>query len=156
MSDEVLMSSSNTMNAMNEPRQQIRVLLAKTGLDGHDRGMKVVAMILRDAGMDVVYLGIHCTSETIVRAAIEEDVDVIGLSSLGGTHLAHSRELLDELQAQGAGDLPVVVGGTIPVEDFPALEQLGIRAVLRAGTPREEIVAAIENLVSPTRNGFAS
>lgn len=125
-------------------RQPLRILLGKTGLDGHDRGMKVVAMMLRDAGMDVVYMGIHCTTATIVRTAIEEDVDVIGLSSLGGTHLAHARELIGELRQQRLDDLPVVIGGTIPVEDFPALEEIGIRAVLRAGSPREEIVAVIE------------
>lgn len=134
------------MNVANEGDQQLRVLLAKTGLDGHDRGMKVVAMMLRDAGMDVVYLGIHCTTPTIVRAAIDEDVDVIGLSSLGGTHFAHSRELLEELRQQGLDELPVLIGGTIPVEDFAALDELGVRGVLRAGSSREEIVGAVEEL----------
>lgn len=129
-----------------EQERQLRVLLAKTGLDGHDRGLKVVAMFLRDAGMDVVYLGIHCTTETIVRAAIDEDVDVIGLSSLGGTHLAYSRELLEHLRKQDLGHIPVVIGGTIPVEDLPTLEKLGVRAVLRPGTPREEIVSVVEQL----------
>lgn len=134
------------MSSMNASRQPLRVLLGKTGLDGHDRGMKVVAMMLRDAGIDVVYLGIHCTTETIVRTAIEEDVDVVGLSSLGGTHLAHARELIDQLRQHGLESLPVVIGGTIPVEDFSALEQLGIRAVLRAGSSREEIVNVVDRL----------
>jgi len=138
--------TATASNSGHASRQKIRVLLAKTGLDGHDRGLKVVAMFLRDAGMDVVFLGLHCTTETIVRAAIDEDVDVIGLSSLGGTHIAHSRELITQLQNQGLGDLPVVIGGTIPVEDIPALKNLGIRDVLRPGTPREEIVSSFEQL----------
>ena len=124
----------------------MRVLLTKTGLDGHDRGMKVVAVFLRDAGMDVIYLGIHCATETIVRAAIDEDVDVIGLSSLGGTHVAHTRELIEHLNQQGLEHLPVIIGGTIPVEDIPVLEGLGARAVLRPGSTREEVVAAFRQL----------
>ncbi len=140
------MSAGTASTPKNEQKRQVRVLLAKTGLDGHDRGMKVVAMFLRDAGMDVVYLGIHCTTETIVRAAIDEDVDVIGLSRLGGTHLAHSRELIEQLRQQGLGNLPVVIGGTIPVEDLAALEKLGVRAVLRPGSSREEIVTVVEQL----------
>lgn len=131
------------------PKRAIRVMLAKTGLDGHDRGLKIVAMYLRDAGMDVVFLGIHCTTETIVRAAIDEDVDVIGLSSLGGTHIAHSRELVAQLKEHGLADIPVVIGGTIPVEDIPALEQLGVRAVLLPGSPREKIVSVVERLAAP-------
>lgn len=131
--------------------RRLRVLLSKVGLDGHDRGVKVVATFLRDAGMEVVYLGIHSTTEAIVRAAIEEDVDVIGLSSLGGTHLAHSRELLELLDREGFGHLPVVVGGTIPVEDFPTLEGLGVRAVLRPGSSRQEIVATMTRLGQSSR-----
>lgn len=142
MNDETAM----TANSRRDPRRQLRVLLAKTGLDGHDRGLKVVAMILRDAGMDVVLLGLHRTTDFIVRAAIDEDVDVIGLSSLGGTHIAHARELLQRLRTQGLPHVPVVIGGTIPVEDLPALEELGVRAVFRPGSPREEIVSTIERL----------
>lgn len=130
----------------NGEARPMRVLLTKTGLDGHDRGMKVVAVFLRDAGMDVIYLGIHCSTETIVRAAIDEDVDVIGLSSLGGTHVAHSRELIEQLAQQGLAHMPVIIGGTIPVEDIPVLEGLGVRAVLRPGSTREEIVAAFRRL----------
>jgi methylmalonyl-CoA mutase C-terminal domain/subunit len=144
-------TSTATDASIGTVRRQVRVLLAKTGLDGHDRGMKVVAMYLRDAGMDVVFLGIHHTTEEIVRAAIDEDVDVIGLSSLGGTHVAHSRELLERLKAQGLGELPVIVGGTIPVEDIPVLQDLGVRAVLRAGTLREEIVSTVRDLVVGTK-----
>ena len=125
---------------MSRPR---RVLLAKVGLDGHDRGVKVVAAMLRDAGMHVVYLGIHRTSEAIARAAVQEGVDVIGLSNLGGTHLVHAREVIERLREERLDDVPVVLGGTVPVEDIPALEALGVRAVLRPGASRDEIVATI-------------
>ncbi|MBI3107037.1 MAG: cobalamin B12-binding domain-containing protein [Candidatus Rokubacteria bacterium] len=121
----------------------LRVLLAKTGLDGHDRGVKVVASVLRDAGMHVVYLGLHRTSAAIARAAVQEGVDVIGLSSLGGTHLVHAREVLEQLRAEGLEDVPVVLGGTVPVEDIPALEAMGVRAVFRPGSSRDEIVATL-------------
>jgi len=131
---------------------QPRILLAKTGLDGHDRGMKVVAVFLRDAGMDVVYMGVHCTTEAIVRAAIDEDVDVIGLSSLGGTHIPYSRELISQLTKDGRSEIAVVIGGTIPVEDIPALEAMGVRAIVRPGTPREEIVSTISSVVAQSRS----
>lgn len=135
--------ATNDEAASKKPDRKIRVLLAKTGLDGHDRGLKIVAMFLRDAGIDVIFLGLHCTTETIVRAAIDEDVDLIGLSSLGGTQIAHSKELIEALAREGLGDLPVVIGGTIPVEDFPILQKIGVRAVLRAGARREEIVESV-------------
>jgi methylmalonyl-CoA mutase C-terminal domain/subunit len=121
----------------------LRILLAKLGLDGHDRGLKVVAVYLRDAGMDVVYLGIHCTADRIVRAAIEEDVDLIGVSSLGGTHRAHGAALIAALREQGLGELPVVIGGTIPVEDIADLERCGFRGVMRPGSSRDEIVELV-------------
>lgn len=123
-----------------------RVLLSKVGLDGHDRGVKVVSAILRDANMEVIFLGIHQTADAIVKAAIEENVDVIGVSSLGGSHLAHSRELIDLLRENDCGDLPVILGGTVPVEDIPALEKIGVRAVLRPGSTREEIVSVVRKL----------
>lgn len=127
----------------------LRVLLAKAGLDGHDRGVKVVASMLRDAGMHVIYLGLHRSSAAIARAALEEGADVIGLSSLGGTHLAHAAELIAELRAHGLDDVAVVLGGTLPVEDIPALEGLGVRAVLRPGASREDIVAAVTRAAAP-------
>ncbi|HSQ01103.1 MAG TPA: cobalamin B12-binding domain-containing protein [Candidatus Dormibacteraeota bacterium] len=129
----------------------LRVLLTKIGLDGHDRGLKVVAALLRDAGMEVIYLGIHRTCEAIVSAAVQEDVDVIGLSSLGGTHLAHARAVIEQLRAHGAGHLPVVLGGTLPVEDIPKLEEAGVRAVFLPGSSREEIVATVTRLGRATR-----
>lgn len=130
----------------------LRVLLSKVGLDGHDRGVKVVAAMLRDAGMEVVYLGIHRTAETIVEAAVQDDVDVIGLSSLGGTHLAHTGQVVDLLRRRGLGHLPVVLGGTVPVEDISALEACGIRAVFLPGSSREEIVATIGRLGRSARS----
>lgn len=139
--------------AIEAPRDApaLRVLLSKVGLDGHDRGAKVVAAMLRDAGMDVIYLGIHKTAEVIVKAAIQEAADVIGLSSLGGAHLAHAREVIDLLGRHDLADLPVVLGGTVPVEDIPALEAAGVRAVLRPGTSREEIVEVVQRLGRESR-----
>ncbi len=133
------------------PQRPLRVLLTKIGLDGHDRGMKVVAALLRDAGMEVIYLGIHRTCEAIVTAAMQEDVDVVGLSSLGGTHLSHARAVVEQLQARGAGHLPVVLGGTLPVEDVPKLKEAGVRAVFLPGSSRDEIVAAITRLGTEAR-----
>jgi methylmalonyl-CoA mutase C-terminal domain/subunit len=126
----------------------IRVLLAKPGLDGHDRGAKVVARMLRDAGMEVTYLGIHQSSEAIVEAALQEDADVIGLSSLGGGHVVYARRIIDLLRERGAGDVAVVVGGTFPVEDIPALEAMGVRAVFRAGSLMEDIVREIRRVAA--------
>ncbi len=116
-----------------------RILLAKVGLDGHDRGVKVVAQSLRAAGMEVIYLGIHQRSESIVEAAIQEDVDVVGLSSLAGGHLVYAKEVLALMHERGAGQIPVVLGGTLPFEDVPRLEQIGIKAVFPAGTPIAEL-----------------
>jgi len=136
---------------MTVPERAIRVLLAKAGLDGHDRGVNVVSAILRDAGMEVIYLGLHRTGEAIIASAIQEDVDVIGLSSLGGTHLVNCRELIELLAENDCAHIPLVIGGTIPVENFPALEALGVRAVLRPGSRREEIVSVIDGLARESR-----
>ncbi|MBI2964299.1 MAG: cobalamin B12-binding domain-containing protein [Deltaproteobacteria bacterium] len=129
-------------------KKKLKVLVSKVGLDGHDRGVKVVTQMLRNAGMEVVYLGIHQTCEAIVEAAIQEDVDVVGLSSLGGGHLVYSQKILDLLTQRGAGSVPVVLGGTLPFEDIPVLEQMGIRAVFPAGTLGPEIIAAIERVAA--------
>jgi methylmalonyl-CoA mutase C-terminal domain/subunit len=124
-----------------------KILLAKVGLDGHDRGVKVVARLLQIAGMEVVYLGIHQTSEAIVEAAIQEDVDVVGLSSLGGAHLQYAETIVDLMRARGLEHVPVVLGGTLPVEDIPKLESIGIRAVFPAGTPAAEFSEKIRGLL---------
>jgi methylmalonyl-CoA mutase C-terminal domain/subunit len=119
----------------------MKVLIAKPGLDGHDRGAKVVAHALRDAGVEVVYSGLKRTPEEIVQEAIEEDVDVIGLSVLSGAHVPLTRRVLEGLRAQGADDIRVVVGGTIPPRDVPVLGALGVSQVFPMGTPLPEIVA---------------
>jgi len=118
----------------------LRVLVAKPGLDGHDRGAKVVAHGLRDAGFEVIYSGLKRTAEEIVAEAVQEDVDVIGLSILSGAHLTLSRKVLDRLREAGAGDVALVVGGTIPARDAEALVGLGVRRVFPMGTRLPDIV----------------
>lgn len=120
----------------------MKILIAKPGLDGHDRGAKVVAQALRDAGVEVVYTGLKRTPEEIVQEAIQEDVDVVGLSILSGAHLPLSRRVLDGLRANGAGDIQVVVGGIIPPRDMEGLRTLGVSRVFPMGTPLADIVAA--------------
>ena len=121
----------------------MKILVAKPGLDGHDRGAKVVAHALRDAGIEVVYSGLKRTPEEIVQAAIQEDVDVVGLSILSGAHVPLSRRVLDGLRGHGAGDIKVVVGGIIPPRDVETLLRLGVADVFPMGTPLPEIVAAL-------------
>jgi methylmalonyl-CoA mutase, C-terminal domain len=119
-----------------------RVVLAKPGLDGHDRGIKVVAMALRDAGAEVVYLGLRRTPEEIWRAAVEEDADVVGVSVLSGAHVALAEELLGERARVGA-DTPLVVGGTVPAEDARTLRAMGVDAVHPVGTSLPEVVDSV-------------
>jgi methylmalonyl-CoA mutase cobalamin-binding domain/chain len=121
----------------------LRVLVAKAGLDGHDRGVKVVARALRDAGMDVIYTGLHRTAEEIVAEALEEDVDVIGISLLSGAHMTLVPRILDLLRAGGGEDLGVVVGGVIPDEDVPVLRALGVHDVVLQDTPPDEVVRRV-------------
>jgi methylmalonyl-CoA mutase cobalamin-binding domain/chain len=129
----------------------IRVLVAKVGLDGHDRGAKIVARCLRDAGMDVVYTGLHRTPEEVAAAAVQEDVDVVGVSLLSGAHMALVPRVLAGLRAAGADDIAVVVGGVIPDEDVPALRALGVRDVVLQDTPPAEIVARIRAVAAARR-----
>jgi len=119
-----------------------RILLSKIGLDTHDRGIKLVAAWLRDAGMEVIYLGPYRTVEEVVAVALQEDVDVIGASFLDGGHCGWVEDLLQALDEEDSGDVPVVVGGIIPDEDVTRLTELGVAAVVRPGTPMEEVVAA--------------
>lgn len=114
---------------------KIRVLIAKPGLDGHERGARIIAYGLRDAGFEVIYTGLRQTPEEIARAAVEEDADVVGLSILSGAHLTLTRKVLDRLKAAGASDIMVIVGGVIPDADVPALEGMGVAGVFTAGTP---------------------
>lgn len=132
---------------MTEPR--IRILVAKPGLDGHDRGAKVVARALRDAGYEVIYTGLHQTPEMVATAAIQEDVDAVGLSILSGAHNALLPKIVELLRREGAGDIKVFAGGIIPDEDIPDLQSAGIAAVFTPGTPLERIVAWVRDNVKP-------
>ena len=127
----------------------LRVLIAKPGLDGHDRGAKVIARALRDAGMEVIYTGIHQTPEMVAEAAIQEDVDAIGLSLLSGAHMTLFPAILDELQKRGGGDIPVFGGGIIPDEDRPELERAGVAAIFTPGATTQEIVDWIRANIQP-------
>jgi methylmalonyl-CoA mutase C-terminal domain/subunit len=122
----------------------VKILIAKPGLDGHDRGAKVVAQALRDAGHEVVYTGLKRTPEEIVSEAIQEDVDVVGLSVLSGAHLLLTRRVIEGLRAAGAGDIDVVVGGTIPPRDVEPLKALGAASVFPMGTSLTDVVAAFK------------
>lgn len=123
-----------------------RVLVAKPGLDGHDRGAKVVARALRDAGMEVIYLGLHQTPEQIVQAAVDEDVDVVGLSILSGAHMTVFPKVVGMLRERGAADIRVVGGGIIPDEDIAELESSGVEKLFTPGTSTSEIVDYIRSL----------
>lgn len=125
-------------------QRRIRVLVAKPGLDGHDRGAKVVARALRDAGMEVIYTGLRQTPEMIARAALQEDVDVVGLSILSGAHMALAPRVLELLRANGQTDVHVFIGGIVPDEDVERLKKLGIRAVYGPGASTEDIVRDIQ------------
>lgn len=126
----------------------IRILIAKPGLDGHDRGAKVVALALRDAGMEVIYTGLHKTLEQIVRTALQEGVDVIGLSIMSGAHLSICRRLVELMKIEDIGDVAVVVGGVIPRQDIAKLAEMGIKGVFPGGTPFTEIVSGIRSAVA--------
>ena len=125
---------------MSDHEEVVRVLVAKPGLDGHDRGAKVVARALRDAGMEVIYTGIRQTPEMIVEAAVQEDVDVVGLSILSGAHMELFPRVVDGLHKRGLGGVLVLAGGIIPEEDIPALKKIGIKGVFGPGTSTKEIV----------------
>jgi methylmalonyl-CoA mutase C-terminal domain/subunit len=128
--------------------QPIRILLAKVGLDGHDRGVKVVARTLRDAGMDVVYTGLHRTPEEVVTAAVQEDVDVLGVSLLSGVQLTVFPRIMKLLRDKGADDMIVVAGGVMPAEDVRQLKQMGVKEVLLQDTPPQAIVETLNRLVA--------
>lgn len=124
--------------------KRIRVLVAKPGLDGHDRGAKVIARALRDAGMEVIYTGLRQTVEQIVEAADAEDVDVVALSLLSGAHNTLFPEVVKALEAKGMGDVLVIGGGVIPAADVPGLEKAGVKAIFTPGTPTKEVIDFIQ------------
>lgn len=132
--------------------QNIRVLVAKPGLDGHDRGAKVVARALRDAGMEVIYTGIRQTPEMIIAAAVQEDVDVVGLSILSGAHMELFPPIVDGLKKKGMSDVLVVAGGIIPDEDIITLQKIGIKAIFGPGTPTSKIAEFIRSEVATRKN----
>ncbi len=137
------------MTEQNQPTtRKIRVLVAKPGLDGHDRGAKVVARALRDAGMEVIYTGLRQTPEMIVEAALQEDVDVIGLSILSGAHMAIVPRIFELMKTNGLDDVKVIIGGIIPNDDIPVLEKMGVSGIFGPGANTETIVEYIRKAVN--------
>ena len=128
--------------------RKIRVVVAKPGLDGHDRGAKIIARALRDAGMEVIYTGLHQTPEQIVETVLQEDADAVGLSILSGAHMTLVPRIVELLREQDAGDVVVTVGGTIPNQDIPELKELGVAEVFTPGASTQDIVAFIRDAVA--------
>ena len=129
--------------------RKIRVVVAKPGLDGHDRGAKIIARALRDAGMEVIYTGLHQTPEQIAETVIQEDADAVGLSILSGAHMTLVPKVIELLREQDAGDVVVTVGGTIPAQDIPELKELGVAEVFTPGAPTQAIIDYIQGAVTP-------
>ena len=129
--------------------RKIRVVIAKPGLDGHDRGAKIIARALRDAGMEVIYTGLHQTPEQIVETVLQEDADAVGLSILSGAHMTLVPKVIELLREQEAGDVVVTVGGTIPAQDIEELKELGVAEVFTPGAATQEIIDFIQGAVTP-------
>jgi len=140
-----MVSAKHSSAGTEAPARPIRVLVAKPGLDGHDRGAKVVAAALRDAGMEVIYTGLHQTPEMIVAAAVQEDVDVVGLSVLSGAHMTLFPRVVDQLREAGRGDVLVTGGGIIPKEDMAELRARGVGDLFGPGTPTTELIEYIRS-----------
>jgi len=132
---------------MSSEAEVIRVMIAKVGLDGHDRGVKIVARCLRDAGMDVIYTGLHRSPEEVVEAAVQEDVDILGISLLSGAHMTVFPKVLESLKQKDAEDIIVVGGGVIPDDDVAALRTMGVKEILLQDTPPDVIVESMRRLV---------
>ncbi|HYI81546.1 MAG TPA: cobalamin B12-binding domain-containing protein [Thermoleophilaceae bacterium] len=141
--------TADTETAQDRPAtgRKIRVVVAKPGLDGHDRGAKIIARALRDAGMEVIYTGLHQTPEQIVETVIQEDADAVGLSILSGAHMTLVPRIAALLKEQGVEDVVLVVGGTIPADDIPELKRLGVSEIFTPGSPVQEIIDFIQNSV---------
>lgn len=141
------------MSAVAEPKidHKIRVVVAKPGLDGHDRGAKIIARALRDSGMEVIYTGLHQTPEQIAETVIQEDADAIGVSILSGAHMTLVPKIVELLAAQGVDDVLITVGGTIPTKDIEALKEMGVSGVFTPGSPTDDIVEFIRNGVTRDR-----
>ncbi len=132
---------------------KLRVLIAKPGLDGHDRGAKVIARALRDAGFEVIYTGLRQTPEMIAEAALQEDVDAVGLSILSGAHMALVPRILEILSEQGQSNVPILLGGIIPDEDIPKLNDVGVAAIFGPGTNTKVVIEAFYKAIIPARDG---
>ena len=140
------------MTQAEEPKPRpLRILIAKPGLDGHDRGAKVIARALRDAGMEVIYTGLRQTSDMIVSAAVQEDVDVVGLSVLSGAHLHYFQEVTDKLRSRGADDILVFGGGIVPDEDLPKLKAMGVATIFTPGTSTQDVVKFLREALPETK-----
>jgi methylmalonyl-CoA mutase C-terminal domain/subunit len=137
------------MTAATDTKKKIRVVVAKPGLDGHDRGAKIIARALRDAGMEVIYTGLHQTPEQIAETVIQEDADAIGLSILSGAHMTLVPRVVELLHEQGVDDVVITVGGTIPADDVPELKKLGVAEVFTPGSSTDEIVDFVRGAVRP-------
>jgi methylmalonyl-CoA mutase C-terminal domain/subunit len=135
--------------AASSSTKKIRVVVAKPGLDGHDRGAKIIARALRDAGMEVIYTGLHQTPEQIVETVLQEDADAVGLSILSGAHMTLVPKVIELLREQDAGDVVVTVGGTIPNQDIEELKELGVAEVFTPGAPTQAIIDFIQGAVTP-------
>ena len=145
------MSSLQSISEEIKAKRPFKVLVAKLGIDGHDRGAKVIARALKDAGFEVVYTGIRQTPEQVVMSAIQEDVDVIGISILSGAHIHHVKKLMEKLKEIGADDIPVVVGGTIPLVDIEPLKKMGVREVFLPGSSLKIIIETVRRLAMEKR-----
>jgi methylmalonyl-CoA mutase, C-terminal domain len=135
--------------------RKIRVVVAKPGLDGHDRGAKIIARALRDAGMEVIYTGLHQTPEQIVETALQEDADAVGLSILSGAHMTLVPRIVELLREQQASDIVVVVGGTIPAQDIPELKELGVAEVFTPGAPTQAIIDFLRSAAESGRTAVS-
>jgi methylmalonyl-CoA mutase, C-terminal domain len=144
-----MQATTDTAADKPESRRKIRVVVAKPGLDGHDRGAKIIARALRDAGMEVIYTGLHQTPEQIAETVIQEDADAVGLSILSGAHMTLVPRVVQLLEQKQAGDVVVIVGGTIPGDDIPELKKLGIAEVFTPGASTQDIIDFVKGAVRP-------
>jgi methylmalonyl-CoA mutase C-terminal domain/subunit len=142
-------AGTDTPDARSQSARKIRVVVAKPGLDGHDRGAKIIARALRDAGMEVIYTGLHQTPEQIAATVIQEDADAVGLSILSGAHMTLVPRIVELLSEQGIEDVVITVGGTIPADDIPELKRLGVAEVFTPGSSTQEIIDFISGAVEP-------